>query len=146
MEQSLYGKLNKLVDLTAPKTVTQDEGLQIQVDGVTTYLSLNREKLVQFKLISDRLPLQYQLLGYNNETRQFDIPLGDTITLSGSSTGGNAQLTGAIIGGQHIDAYISAAGNLVLDKIPVSALIQTDYYTAPDGSLQYYESVIDGNG
>ena len=145
MENNIYGKLNTLVDLASPKTETKDEGLHIEVDGVTTYLSLNREKLVQFKLISDRQPLQYQLMGYNNETRQFDIPLGDTITLSGSSSSGVAQIEGATIGGQPIDAYVNALGRLVIDKIPVSALVHQDYYTAPDGSLQYYESVIDGN-
>lgn len=145
MDQNLYGKLNKLVDLTAPKTASKDDGLNIEVDGVTTYLSLNREKLVQFKRISDRYPLQYQLLGYNNETKQFDIPLGDTITLSGSGTGGSVAVNGAVVGNQPIEAYMNAEGQLVLDKIPVSALVYNDYYVAPDGSLQQYESVIDGN-
>ena len=46
MENNIYGKLNTLVDLASPKTETKDEGLHIEVDGVTTYLSLNREKLV----------------------------------------------------------------------------------------------------
>ena len=102
-------------------------------------------KLIELRKLSNRQPIQYQLFAYNNETRTFDIPLGDKITITGDGSGGGVAITGAKINNQPIDAYVDEAGQLIIESIPVAALKNSDYYYKPDGSIEYYESIIDGN-
>ena len=141
----IYGKLNKLVDVTASKILTNDESISLSKQGSTTYLEINKHKLVELRKLSNKLPIQYQLLGYNTDTQRFDIPLGDKITLTGDSSGGGVTITSAKIGDQTIDAYVNEEGQLIMESIPIAALKNSDYYYKPDGSIEYYESVIDGN-
>ena len=141
----IYGKLNKLVDVTASKILSNDESITISTEGSATYVEINKHKLVELRKLSNRQPIQYQLFGYNNETKKFDIPLGDKITLTGNGSDSGVVITGAKIGDQPVDAYVDDVGQLVIESIPVAALKNSDYYYKPDGSIEYYESIIDGN-
>ena len=142
----IYGKLNKLVDAVASKIVTDDDSVTLSTQGSTTYIEINKHKLVELRRLHNRIPTQYQLFGYNTDTKQFDIPLGDKIIVSGGEASDEGVvITSAKIGNQFVDAYVDEAGQLNISSIPIAAITDTDYYYKPDGSIEYYESVIDGN-
>lgn len=87
----LYGSLNKLVELQKYKFVSSDSTLSLDIDKNNTVdISVNTQQLVTIKRLADDPSNPginyYRLFAYNNLSKEFDIPLGDTIA-TGTAAG-----------------------------------------------------------
>ena len=144
----LYGELNKTTEYLRYKSKT----LNI-VNSATDYsIELNPNTLVTLKRIKvdsnieDDTIKHYGLFAYNPSNSQFDIQLGDTITV-GSNPGASTSIYEVLINGQSIPFRFSDGGQLILEYIPVNAIkdVENSFEITEDGEVIYYESVIDGN-
>lgn len=147
----LYGKLDELIESQKYKLSTQHP-LQGSIDSTNTIkLSVDLERLVTIKQVKkDNVPdddiiKYYRLYLFNDRTGLFDIPVGDEIVVN-SQVGSFTQISSVIIGGQEVPAVITETGQLKLDYIPVSALMDKEYIIDPEtNDIVYYENIIDGN-
>lgn len=128
--------------------ITPDDTIISTQQGSKISLQANTSKLVQLKKIVTNGVITYRLYGYNADTQNFDIPLGEEIvpgTSSGSNSN-NVNITSAVINGQRVRASVNSLGQLIIDNIPASAIQFYDDYMNPEtGRMEPYESIIDGN-
>ena len=145
----LYGELNKTAEYLRYTSKTLNV-----VNSSTEYsIELNPNTLVTLKRIKvdsdieDDVIKNYGLFVYNPNTQQFDIQLGETISI-GSSSGSSININEVKIGDQTIPAHMNTAGQLVLEYIPVNAI--KDIEESPEkneatGEWELHESSLDGN-
>lgn len=150
----IYSQLNNTIDgLNAEFTQTivrNDFIIPVETENKDLELLINTSNLVRLYPIeasgTDKHDQQYQLFGFNYNTKLFDIPLGEPISINCKSSAqqfnylkfkdGNTQ--------QVIDVgcEIDETGALVLDYVPIAALSDTHIL---NGQIVEVESIIDGN-
>ena len=96
---------------------------------------------------SDDVIQTYQLMAYNKDTNEFDIPIGDEININHSNNSLVGNINQARIGDAIIPATIDQSGQLVLQYIPISSVVDTYYRQNSNGDYEevYVESIIDGH-
>ena len=150
----IYSQLNNTIDrldTEFTQTIVRNDFITpIETKNKDLELVINTSNLVRLYPIeagnTDKNEQQYQLFGFNYNTKLFDIPLGEPISINCKSSAqqfnclkfkdGNTQ--------QIIDVgcEIDKTGALVLDYIPIAALSDTHIL---NGQIVEVESIIDGN-
>lgn len=154
-------------------SISQIDGEEFNLDLTANAQALVTLKQVRKDLSPDDDPIKYYALyGYNALTKQYDIKLGEEIVIDTSLADdaankidyayvkvGEEQIYNPETGEplynedgtpvmkpilQQVIVNVSETGQLVLDNIPASAIVDT--HVNPDtGKEEYIESVLDGN-
>lgn len=177
----LYGNLNKLVELQKYKFASSDGTILVSTTDSENSIDLkvNIDQLVTLKQVrKDNSPKDdpikyYALYGYNSQTNQYDIRLGEEIKIDTSSSDDVADRieTAYVKVGeeqaydpvtkeplyeddgvtpimvpilQEVKTDVSKTGQLVLDQIPASAIVDT-HINVETGEETQIQSLLDGN-
>lgn len=123
------------------------------VNDNTVSVDVNTQNIVRLVTVkkdsdaSDDVIQTLRLMAFNKLTNQFDIPVGEDINIDHRNYSQSSNITHAKIGGAVVPAHIDSSGQLVLQYIPISSIVDTYYEQDSSGNYEqvYVDSVIDGN-